>query len=118
MPGLTRKQTAVMALILEYPGGITAAEVTYYLGLSRSTVFFILDGLLKEKLIFRAHNEKGNTSRRVYFSSPELAEQFGGKKAPMGKREDFFESCRRNSKNYMITQLLRGVRQPPKEEIP
>ncbi|STU67207.1 Uncharacterised protein [Klebsiella pneumoniae subsp. ozaenae] len=34
----------------------------------------------------------------------------------MSKRESFFDSCRRHSKNYMITLLLRSARQPPKEE--
>ncbi|ARD61573.1 enterotoxin [Kosakonia radicincitans DSM 16656] len=116
MPGLTRKKSAVLELIRTCSGGVTSAEVMYSLGMPRSTVFYVLDSLLKENLIFRAHNEIGRNSRRIYFSTPELAEQFGGKKAPMGKREDFFESCRRNSKNYMITQLLRGVRQPPTEE--
>lgn len=118
MSGLTRKKNSVLELIRSCPRGVTSAEVMYSLGLSRSTVFFILDSLLKENFIFRAHNETGRNSRRIYFSTAELAGQFAGKKVPMSKRECFFDSCRRNSKNYMITLLLRSVRQPPKEENP
>ena len=116
MSNLTRKKSAVLELIRAYPEGVTSAEVMYSLGMPRSTVFYVLDSLLKEHLIFRAHNEIGRNSRRIYFSTSELAENFTGKKVVMSKTVDFFESCRRNSKNYMLTQLLRGVRQPPKEE--
>lgn len=116
MAGLTRKKNAVLELIRASTEGITSAEVMYSLGMSRSTVFFILDTLLKDNLIFRAHNETGRNSRRIYFPTAELAEEFSGKKIPMSKRESFFDSCRRHSKNYMITLLLRSARQPPKEE--
>ncbi|EMX9856215.1 TPA: helix-turn-helix domain-containing protein [Klebsiella michiganensis] len=116
MSGLTRKKIAVLELIRTCSKGVTSAEVMYSLGMSRSTVFFILDSLLKDNLIFRAHNETGRNSRRIYFPTAELAEEFSGKKIPMSKRESFFDSCRRNSKNYMITLLLRSVRQPPTEE--
>ncbi|ARX37166.1 helix-turn-helix domain-containing protein [Klebsiella pneumoniae] len=116
MSGLTRKKIAVLELIRTCSEGVTSAEVMYSLGMSRSTVFFILDSLLKDNLIFRAHNETGRNSRRIYFPTAELAEKFSGKKIPMSKRESFFDSCRRHSKNYMITLLLRSTRQPPKEE--
>lgn len=115
MSGLTRKKIAVLELIRNCSEGATSAEVMYSLGMSRSTVFFILDSLLKDNLIFRAHNETGRNSRRIYFPTAELAE-IDSKKIPMSKRESFFDSCRRHSKNYMITLLLRSVRQPPKEE--
>lgn len=116
MSGLTRKKNSVLELIRASNEGITSAEVMYSLGMSRSTAFFILDSLLKENLIFRAHNEKGKTSRRIYFATEEMACQHTGKKPAMSKGVDFFDSCRRNSKNYMITLLLRSVRQPPTEE--
>ena len=63
MSGLTRKKIAVLELIRTCSEGVTSAEVMYSLGMSRSTVFFILDSLLKDNLIFRAHNETGRNSR-------------------------------------------------------
>mgnify|MGYP000983742388 CR=1 FL=1 len=58
MSGLTRKKIAVLELIRTCSEGVTSAEVMYSLGMSRSTVFFILDSLLKDNLIFRAHSQR------------------------------------------------------------
>lgn len=116
MPNLTKRQDAVLSLIGEYPDGITSTQISTYLEMSISTTLLQLKGLVEAGKIFHSENDKSSNARRLYFSSPDLAANFAGKKAAMGKNIDVFESCRRNSKNYMITLLLRGVRQPPKEE--
>lgn len=102
-------------LIRQHPEGITSTQISSYLEISISTALFLLRGLTDEQAIFRTENGERNT-RRLYFSSAEQAAACAGKKATIGKKIDVFDSCRRNSKNYMLTLLLRSVRQPPTEE--
>lgn len=116
MSGL-KKRDAVLMLIRQHPEGITSTQISSYLEISISTALFLLRGLTDEQAIFRTENgERKRNTRRLYFSSAEQATACAGKKATMGKKVDIFDSCRRNSKNYMITLLLRSVRQPPTEE--